>query len=295
MKMVLPFDEKGVVENFGGRQVRFYYYVTDRMTLRPDIKGEFLDSHQIVFDDGGDASWYIENGHLVVDQGSRGSFVFDGYSCRCGEVFVSGEAGIMALQKDRDAKFGVLISTNQKYRDKTLPIVVASVRKAGFKDEDIRIVSSGCNMKECAVDDEFDGIAVDRIMGSYKGSAGLGGADDTCTHWLLIHDTCELEPGILEKLRDLDLSLNPDFIPFMGDMGVFSYAAADRIRDEMLSAKFLGSGTGAYLDLVVIDGGGELKDQRVRVEPYQGCHSRKKFTNRVGVVKYRNFNRAVGL
>lgn len=293
MNTCLPLTREWVIENLCDKEMVLYQVRMDGYYFHNGLPIRFNDDGTAV-SEGHEGSWIIEDGRLLVWCGV--TMEFNGFSYQNGVVLLGSPGFVIVPKKNYDLDLGVIVSTNQKYRDKTLPVIIPSLLKAGFAKEDIRIVSSGCKLRDCDCEDSFDNIPIKRI--SYK-AMGCGGfaAEGVGKHvnWLTLYDTCVVEPDLIARIEKLDFSLNPDFIAFDREIGIASTWLVRRMRDNINYYK----GAGllhciAGLSRVLVEADGFSREGRLE-DCYKTGNKRKRLSNPNGIVKYASLARRRGI
>lgn len=191
--------------------------------------------------DSGEASgasgWSVEDGVLSVDMGPEGGvYEFRGVESRNGVVYAVGshsaEQGATRFTMHKKVslgdKFGVCISSNIKYEKETLPVILKSLRKAGFDNDRVTAVIGGCKDFHDGEESDVDGVRVVMSEASALGFTALKEAvNEDNIYWMLLHDTCTVDRDFNAKTANIDVGLNPDVILFSGlekgiELGIYS-------------------------------------------------------------------------
>jgi hypothetical protein len=243
MKFELPFREE-MLKEFTGKT----------MVVSRNFRNEpfFKKIWSIPVNGGGD----FKNGHFeVVDNVLRlmsqnGLFCdFTGLESKNGVVYATGNLAledsndrvILHEQKLLDINdFGICISSHVTYADKTLPLLLGSIRKAKFDMNKIIAVVGGFKGSK---EGKIEGARVIYMEDNGYGFSGLFEAIGDIPYWMMIHDTCEMERAFLDLVKGVDIGLAPDVVHLksVSDdwMGFYSKSFLDRIIPEVkLQPKF---------------------------------------------------------
>jgi len=287
MNVELPVTEEWVISNLCGNRVRFYKALK--------AKTEYINNGDAIFEasgvltDGVNATgrWRVENGALCLS-GGRWIDVFDGFDTRNGVARLTGRNNVAAIVGKNSVDFGVLVSTCEKYRSDTLPVLLCALDKAGVGKDHIRVVSSGGNVEADGSVVDVDGVLVKIVKGNWMGGAGLLAGDlGSYPYWLMLHDTCSVDADLVARMQSVDLALNPDYVEFYDEIGVISCGLALTIAENMpmvrrddliVSIKAFARVTVLGSDNIVHTG--KTKDV------YATGTKRAVMANRAGVIKY---------
>jgi len=221
--MKLPFSDEVIASEMVGKPMS--------MVSNKDYSPihEFLGS--LTFLENGKTeegySWETEDGALrILDVTGACLYEFRGLESKNDCTYMVGSS-LREEGKERkrvilhfkkclsEVKFAVCISTHKKYREHSLPPLIKSIKKAGLQPERV-FVSTGASDKEKSYEDD-DGIRHREIKEDYWGFTALSVAaveEEDAAYWLLLHDTCAVEPDFISRIESLDIGLNPDMILF---------------------------------------------------------------------------------
>ena len=287
MNVELPVTEEWIVSNLCGNRVRFYKALKAKTEYIHD--GDAIFEASGVLTDGVKTTgrWRVENGALCLS-GGRWIDVFDGFDTRNGVARLTGCNNVAAVVGNNPVDFGVLVSTCEKYRSDTLPVLLGALDKAGVGKDHIRVVSSGGNVEADGSVVDVDGVMVKIVKGNWMGGAGLLADDlDSYPYWLMLHDTCSVDADLVARMQSVDLALNPDYVEFYDEIGVISCGLALTLAENMpmvrrddliVSIKVFARVTVLGSDNIVHTG--KTKDV------YATGTKRAVMANRAGVIKY---------
>ncbi len=237
--MRLPFDRVYVRESMCGPTYVLSVMLSDENAFEPFLSFE-MNADGSVPEIG---TWNARDGSLRFEDDKGLLYFFSGLNTHAGVVFAVGKdirSDQTIVMHEREAlpldKVGVCISTHVGYetaREKLLK----SLRKS-FAPEDIVVVEAGHKEKD-GVDEEVDGTTVKHVSMNRLGFTALEAIDpDKKDFWLLLHDTCDVEPDVGVKLAEIDVGLKPDIVLFKTDgekleLGLYSSSLIKRAKDVM--------------------------------------------------------------
>jgi len=175
--------------------------------------------------------WRVEDGVLSImdGEGRHVAYEFGGVEGVNGSVVLTGATNLQASSFGHmravayrehllaDADFGVAISSHVAYEDITLPRLLASLRANGVPDEKIVLVVAGDHSVDAPVSLTDSAITHVRVKDELLGFAALPYLRDTHAYWLLLHDTCELTSDFEDRVAEVDVGMNYDFISVADD------------------------------------------------------------------------------
>jgi len=186
----------------------------------------------------GAEGWLVNEGVLKVDMGAqKGFYEFRGIESRNGVVYAVGshnaEMGgdvrfTMHKKIAVEDSFGICISSHVKYEKETLPVILKSLRKAGFDSARVTAVVGGCKDTQDGQEEDVEGVRAVRSSANAMGFTALGEASSGDNqYWMLLHDTCTVDRDFTEKASAIDIGLNPDVVLFSGleegvELGLYS-------------------------------------------------------------------------
>lgn len=135
----------------------------------------------------------------------------------------------------------IAIATNINFFEKTLPVIISSLRANGIPDEMIYIFNGGYTEE---AQTKFDGISYYQLThNSYEYSPLIEIVEKEIQseYWFLMHDTCKVGPRFKELLYANIPSDRPEKIaltykPAMS-MGLYRYDYLISIKDKILQIK----------------------------------------------------------
>jgi len=231
--MKVPFTYESVEELVGKKLVVSKNMLGDNVF--------WMEAEVVLSENGeageGEVAWLVEDGALRIDMGSKGGwYEFNGAEAANGVVRATGmhsvdhgtrRRSVLHLKAPVGDDFGICVSSNRDYEKETLPVLAASLEKAGFDKDRVLVVVGGCKDEDEGSAYEAEGFSVVRRKAGAMGFTALGDAAGTqgMRYWMLLHDTCTVEPDFAEKAAALDVGLGPDVVLFMGtdsELGLYS-------------------------------------------------------------------------
>lgn len=237
MSFRLPFDENVLSEYFGSTLV---------LSKNNAYSSLFETIKEIVLVKDGSAkgidSWEIHDGSLRLceDGGLRYEFCSTETKNGCvyavgRDVLESSANGVSRVILHRKSfiastDVGVCASSHADYEKATLPRLFKSLKRNGFNMNNVFAVVGGDfkTAGETNIDPEYK-VKVIRQKPNYMGFTAFSELSDfgALHYWLLLHDTCDVTDGFTEKIKTLDIGLNPDIILFShpkekSEIGIYS-------------------------------------------------------------------------
>lgn len=192
----------------------------------------------------------FRGGHLKVENGALCIYDYQGLWAKFNALECNGTATylrgtlVRELAKDSYARqqatmhikkpfgqteFGICISTCQNYAEVTMPKLLKSLVTAKIPAQRIVAVMSGHGLDS---EGEEGNIKLLTRIADEKGFGGLLGVSDQYPYWLLLEDTCEVEPDLVDRIREIDLGLSPDVVRASSKswMGLYSTEFINRIK-----------------------------------------------------------------
>lgn len=141
---------------------------------------------------------------------------FVGYSDQ--EVTKSGHERFVLYEKIclSDVGFGICISSHVDYEKKTLPVILASLKKTGFDMGRVLVVIGGDKRNDGNSEVTEDGVSIVRRSIASMGFVALSEVNNMprMEYWALSHDTCEMDKDFFSKMGTLDVGLMQDIVLF---------------------------------------------------------------------------------
>jgi len=225
MSYTIPFTDDSVKQEICGK--KFVY------GFRKVNDNVFYPKDEISFDD---EKWRVEDGvlQLINEQNSvkdriNAVEVLKGVPCLSGEGShaVDSARSVLYERKALGDSISIVVSSHKDYAEKTIPRLVRSLRRAGWKS-DIVVVIAGTEDKDI-VSGDFTTIAIPDSLGGFAGLQPVISGDlavDT-DYVLLLHDTMEALPDFIDRLSNIEAGVSYDFIQAHYEVGLWS---ADFLR-----------------------------------------------------------------
>jgi hypothetical protein len=192
-------------------------------------------------------------------------------------------------------KFGICISSYVEYADITLPILLESIRKAGFDMSAVVAVVGGFKGEKV---ETIEGATVFYCESNGRGFGGLSKINDNYPYWLMLHDTCEADRNFNDLVGGIDVGLNPDVIRLRTDMndwtGFYKMTFVQKVSEEIGRkpewAKTIITSTAKIVTSVQ-----GIVVESVTKDVYGRGHKRVMDKLPIGIRKYRNQPNSRGL
>jgi hypothetical protein len=181
---------------------------------------------------GGALRFLNADGELETEFG--GAEVQNGVAYAVGKVAAQvvrskNQKATLHVRKQLGSDFNICVSSHVNYAKTALSRLLSSLLKEGFSSEKIFVVIGGNDFDgEMEYCEELHANVMYRRDTVYGMNAlGRMPANVEVSYWLLLHDTCEVEDGFLNKIGNIDVGLNPDTVLFRPvdekmDMGIYS-------------------------------------------------------------------------
>jgi hypothetical protein len=191
-------------------------------------------------------SWEVDKGILTVkDVRDKPSVHFDGLETKNGIVYLDGEMLECASQQGfvravmypydymGEHNYDVVVSSHVDYVDITVPRVLRTLHRAGFKGH-ITVVVCGSRHEKVETDCTLgmDNVTYRYVNWNALGFAGLMAHDieSEAPYMVLLHDTCDVTPEFCKLMSAIDVGAAPDIILAQKDWEVGIYSKSF-IRD----------------------------------------------------------------
>jgi hypothetical protein len=229
MAYKIPFTEKSVVKDIGGKPMRLGYrkvghHSVNKLTDFTLDNYEIIDGVLYLLDDRNSithtvTSIEVENNSLFFSGEVMGAYGKDG-------------AVRMMLyeKKELGTDFLVAISSHVDYENKTLPKLIRSLAREGISEERVVVFVAGSDSSEITQEKGYTRFPV---KNNYMGCTSLSGLldlDIELDYAMLLHDTCEVTSGFAEKVSQIDVGIPYDVISAQREIGLWSKAFFDRIK-----------------------------------------------------------------
>lgn len=282
----------------------------ERLVISKGVSGtsNYDPLMEITLQDGGKTDsgyqWEIIDGSLrILEATGKLVFVFDGLDTKNGIVRITGQntqiadtrgwsTAIMHIKKNLDIKrLGIRISSHIDYLSEAVPPLLTSLKAAGFDMNNVCVVVGG--MKEPIADvTDTDGVLFLYTDKNVHGFTGLSvQVDMDVDYWLLLHDTCKVDPDFMAKIAEIDVGLNQDIIAFTPwenhlEIGIYSSEYLDRQRLPSISIMQLMPSIVTEANVVTNLGSG-MKSRGIRDVYGNGSKREALSISRVGITKFR--------
>lgn len=243
MSLRLPFDMEVMSEMLGGS--------TLVLSKNNAYSSLYIPINEVVLNADGTASgvgkWEITDGVLrLCDKDGGLLYEFRSLETKNNCVYMVGRSvlessvnGILRVTLHKKSvisttDFGICVSSHIDYEKDTLSRLFKSLNRDGFNMGNIFVVVGGDTKTagKIDVDPEYN-VKILRQRQNLMGFTAFSVSSEfePLQYWLLLHDTCEVVGGFYEKMKTLDIGLNPDIILF-GD-------SKDKFEMGMYSKNFL--------------------------------------------------------
>jgi len=132
------------------------------------------------------------------------------------------------------SQFGICISSHTNYAPTTLPVLLSSLRKAGYDMSKTIVVVGGYKGDKT---ETLEGAKIIYEENNGQGFGGLTAISSEFPYWLLLHDTCEASRGFLNEFPEIDIGLSPDVVRLREDtndwMGFYATDFILKKKDEV--------------------------------------------------------------
>ena len=229
------FSDANVKEHICGKPlIMGYKKVGDPWVVNAD---DFIISKEEV-------RWEVDDEalHLRDERGSKthlinGIEVCKGVKYFTGETYRVSSCGgqlrmLLYERKSLGDDFHIVISSHVDYETETLPRLIRSLHREGIPDEKITVVVAGSHRGSATMVKGYKRVAFE---GNFMGCTGLaymmGHHEIEENNILLLHDTCEADIGFKDKIENLDVGLPYEVISGHLEIGVWSRAFLERMKD----------------------------------------------------------------
>jgi hypothetical protein len=135
----------------------------------------------------------------------------------------------------------IAIATNIKFYEKTLPVILDSLKKSGISNDMIYIFNSGFNEDKENIVDGITYLQISHCEFEYSPLVEIVEKQISSDYWFLIHDTCTVGLNFKEKLYNNVLPEKPVKValtkwPSMS-VGLYSYDYLLSVKDSLLNIK----------------------------------------------------------
>lgn len=135
----------------------------------------------------------------------------------------------------------IAIATNIKFYEKTLPVILSSLEKAGIPNEMIYIFNSGFDQDYKYVMNGVNYLELSHCEFEYSPLLEIVEKQMHSDYWFLIHDTCTVGPNFKELLYSNLLPERPEKValtwhPAMS-IGLYSYNYLLSVKQSLFNIK----------------------------------------------------------
>lgn len=134
----------------------------------------------------------------------------------------------------------IAVASNKNFKDKSLPIILPSLLKAGIEREDISVFVGGYNEYKYETHHGVHFYFLDHNSYEYSPLIEICEKEIQSQYWFLIHDTCKVGPEFKKKLYNVPENL-PEKIAMKSrpsmSMGLYKYEYLQKVKDLLIKIK----------------------------------------------------------